>query len=396
LSGEPPEIRATERWFIRRGLPMFVEDYSAGRDVWTRAVPALAVLFVLLLLDAAEFITDALGWALFAVVVVGLLVGYVVWNRRHGRPALARPARVTRPWLVAFVLLPALTQVVGTREVDLEELAGDLLVPLLLLGIVYVVTRYALVALSVWVVRWTFAQLSDLTRLITRVLPLMLLFITFLFINTEVWQVAGTMTAGVLWGSLAVFGVLGTLFIIGRAREEFHRVETSTDRDVVAAALVGTPLEGHSDALEGLEVPVPLLGRQRANLLLVMVTAQAVQVALVGVVVWAFFIIFGAVAISIPVQAAWLGDLVSIEALVPLGDDHAVTRQLVRVATFLGGFAGFYATVYAASDQVYRTHFSERITTDLERALAVRRAYLADRRRHHLVEPPPHGTGAGL
>ena len=42
-----PELRATERWFIRRGLPMFVEDYSAGRDVWTRALPALVVLFVL-------------------------------------------------------------------------------------------------------------------------------------------------------------------------------------------------------------------------------------------------------------------------------------------------------------------------------------------------------------
>ncbi len=75
--------------------------------------------------------------------------------------------------------------------------------------LVYVVTRYALVALVLWVLRWTFAQLSNVTRLITRVLPLMLLFITFLFINTEVWQVAGTMSAQVLWGSLAVFAVIG-------------------------------------------------------------------------------------------------------------------------------------------------------------------------------------------
>ena len=43
----PDPLRATEKWFIRRGLPMFVEDYSAGRDVWTRALPALATLFVL-------------------------------------------------------------------------------------------------------------------------------------------------------------------------------------------------------------------------------------------------------------------------------------------------------------------------------------------------------------
>jgi hypothetical protein len=391
-----PELRATERWFIRRGLPMFVEDYSAGRDVWTRAVPVLAVLFVLLLLDAADLVEDVLGWVLVGAVLAALGGIYVLANRRAGRAPLARPEHVTRWWLIAFVLLPPLLQVAGTRQVPWEDLVGNVVIAVLLLVLVYVVTRYALVALSVWVVRWTFRQLSDLTRLITRVLPLMLLFITFLFINTEVWQVAGTMTAGVLWGSLAVFGVLGTMFIVGRSREEFHRIETSTDRDVVATALVGTPLEGHRDVLEGLEVPVPLRGRQRGNLILVMVTAQAVQVALVGVVVWAFFIIFGAVAISIPVQEAWLGDLSVIEPLVSLGDDHAVTRQLVRVATFLGGFAGFYATVYAASDQVYRAHFSERIITDLERALAVRRAYLADRRRHGLGDPEPDDPAASL
>jgi hypothetical protein len=328
-------------------------------------------------------------------VLVGVVAAYVVSNRRRGRPPFARPDRVTRGWLAAFVLLPALTQVAATREVSVDDLVGDVVVPLLMLGIVYLVTRYALVALSLWVVRWTFRQLSDLTRLITRVLPLMLLFITFLFINTEVWQVAGTMTAGVLWGSLAVFGVLGTLFIVGRAREEFERVESSTDRAVVAAALEGTPLAGHAEALEGLETPVPLRGRQRANLVLVMVMAQAVQVGLVGVVVWAFFIIFGAVAISVPVQEAWIGSLTPIEPFLDLGTDHAVTRQLVRVATFLGGFAAFYATVYAASDQVYRTHFSDRIIRDLERALCVRRAYLADRRRHHLVDLPPDDTVAG-
>ncbi len=108
-----------------------------------------------------------------------------------------------------------------------------------------------------------------------------------------------------------------------------------------------------------------------------MVTAQLVQVTLVGALVWAFFVVFGSVAISLPVQDAWLGGLAPVETLVGLGSDHAVTRQLLRVATFLGGFAGFYATVYAASDNVYREHFVERITSTLERALAVRRAYLA-------------------
>jgi len=229
------------------------------------------------------------------------------------------------------------------------------------------------------------------------VLPLMLLFITFLFINTEVWQVAGTMSAAVLWGSLAVFALVGVLFIVGRSRAEFGEIEVSTDRDHVLGLTRGTPMESVAPDLEGLEVPVAMRRSQRANLVAVMVTAQAVQVALVGVVVWAFFVLFGSVAISIAVQQAWLGDLAPVETVIALGDGHGVTRQLLRVATFLGGFAGFYATVYAANDGVYRENFVARISATVERAVAVRRAYVALRRREGLpVDVPEERHPASL
>ena len=110
--GAPDPLRATERWFIRRGLPMFVEDYSAGRDVWTRALPALAVIFVLLCAgylggggpdsdpESGAGAQDAIGWVLFVVVVVGFLVGYVVWNRRRGARWYSLPDTVSWPWLL--------------------------------------------------------------------------------------------------------------------------------------------------------------------------------------------------------------------------------------------------------------------------------------------------------
>ena len=60
--------------------------------------------------------------------------------------------------------------------------------PLLVLGIVYVITRYALIALTAWALRWTFAQLGDVAQLVTRVLPLMLLVVTFLYLSPGVWQ----------------------------------------------------------------------------------------------------------------------------------------------------------------------------------------------------------------
>ena len=364
---------------------MFVEDYTSGRDVWTRALPALAVVVVISMLATLVVVSGT--WSLVAFVVSAVIgaAAYASWNRRHGRVPWALPTHVTLAWIAGFVLLAPVAALLVTRDLEqfLLAVGGELVV----VGAIYLITRYALLALIAWTIRWTFGQLGDVTRLITRVLPLMLLFITFLFINTEVWQVAGTMQAAVLWGSLAVFGFLGVLFIRGRSREEFDRIELGTDRAGVIRATVGTPMEAHTEELAELERPVPMRARQRGNLLLVMVTAQLVQVALVGAVVWAFFVVFGTVAISVPVQEAWLGSLAPVESVVTIFEGHALTRQLLRVATFLGGFAAFYATVYAASDQVYRAHFVERISTDLARAIAVRRAYLAARRRHGLGDP---------
>jgi hypothetical protein len=384
---EPTEVRTTERWFIRQGLPLFVEEYSAGRDVWTRALPILVPLFVLGLLASVASAREVLGALVVLLAVVAGAVGFALVNRSRGRSAFALPRRVGWAWLVAWVVVSPLLALLVER--DLRSFATTVAFSLLALLAIYVVTRYALVSMVLWAVRWTFRQISNVTRLITRVLPLMLLFITFLFINTEVWQVAGTMEAWVLWGSLAVFGVIGLLFIVGRSREEFDHIEVADDRGYVVELTQGTPMGPVAGSLDGLEQPVPMQRSQRANLIAVMVTAQAVQVALVGVVVWAFFVLFGSLAISVPVQEAWLGSLTRVEVLINLGDDHGVTRQLLRVATFLGGFAGFYATVYAASDNVYRQHFAARISTTLERAVAVRRAYVALRRREGLPVDVP-------
>jgi hypothetical protein len=392
---EPEAVRTTERWFIRQGLPLFVEEYSAGRDVWTRAVPVLSFLFVLNIVASITVARSVLGGVLLALVVVAALAAYGLLNVRAGRPWYALPQQLGFGWLAAFVVVPPLLSVAVDQDVQL--FVGSLLGGVLLLALVYVVTRYALVAQVGWALRWTFRQLSSVTKLITSVLPLMLLFITFLFINPEVRQVAGTMRAAVLWGSLAVFAIVGVLFIIGRSRAEFGGIEVSTDPEHVRGLTAGTPMQEAAAHLEGLEQPVPLRRSQRANLVAVMVTAQSVQVALVGVVVWAFFVLFGSVAISVAVQEAWLAGLAPVEVLVELGPGHGITRQLLRVSTFLGGFAGFYATVYAASDGVYRENFVARISATVERAVAVRRAYVALRRREGLpVDVPPERHPASL
>lgn len=372
------QLRATERWFYRRGLPFFVEDYRASTDVWTRAAPFLAATFVLQIVVAAANLEEP-WWSLAGLAVsLILLTVYGVRNVRAGRSWRALPARVTWPVLAAYVAVPVLVALASNSSTQTQLVV--LAVSLGLLGAAWVVTRYAIVPLVVWAVRYTVRGVYDLYRLATRALPLMLLFITFLFINTEVWQVAGTMSPPTLWAVIAVFAGLGIAFVVGRVPAEVRLIESSAGQDDVIAACQGTPMADAAQGLTGLGEPVPLSRRQRRNIGLVMTVAQLVQVSLFALVVWAFFVAFGAIAISIAVQQSWLGGLADVVTYLPLGSGHGITQSLLRVSVFLGAFAGFYVTIYTATDGAYREQFYDRIRRDLEQSLYVRRAYVAARR----------------
>jgi hypothetical protein len=402
-----PALRATEQWLTARGLPMLVEGQPTGAAVWTRALPALLISFVLLLVAAVQGVDLQLSASrddapvvldleapgpqalLGTVVVLALLVVALAVTHRlgHRHDALTAPRTVVWWVLPVYLLVPtAASLLLGD---DWAEALVVLAAAAALLVVIFLVTRYALLALLCWGVRWTFGQLGDVYRLATRALPLMLLFITFLFVNTEAWQVAGTMNTGVLWAALAVFAGLGVLFLAGRVRDEVDGLDLTVDRPAVLAAVRDTPLADVAAELPDLDRPVPLGRAQRTNVGLVLVSAQLVQAALIAAVVWAFFVAFGALAISVQVQQAWLGGLGGVDVVVPLGERHAVTRPLLRVCTFIGGFAGFYAMVYAASDQLYRAHFFDGIAGQIANALAVRRVYLAVRRAAGLPAPGP-------
>ena len=62
-----------------------------------------------------------------------------------------------------------------------------------------------------WAWQRTLAQSPLLFNVIVRALPLLLLFTTFLFINAEVWQVAGTLTGVVYVATLGIFFALGAV-----------------------------------------------------------------------------------------------------------------------------------------------------------------------------------------
>ena len=135
--------------------------------------------------------------------------------------------------------------------------------------------------------------------MVTRALPLLLLFITFLFINTEVWQVAPTRwTAGVLWLAVLFFARSAVVFLLVRLPEEMDRVDDDVDPGRLRRAHRGAPR--WSTAGRGLRGPRRRPARRRRGHRPAAVEPgpgaaglQSVQVLLLSLSVLVFLLVFG-------------------------------------------------------------------------------------------------------
>ena len=77
-------LEATERWFVHRGIPHFIEDYSASRDIFTRAAPPLTFIFLIEVLAAVNFHA---WWANTLAIIGAFVLVLGVWgfvNRWRG------------------------------------------------------------------------------------------------------------------------------------------------------------------------------------------------------------------------------------------------------------------------------------------------------------------------
>ncbi len=364
MNGETDERQAvveeTERWFLDRGLPHFIHHYRAREDILTRAAPVLGFVWLVSLVFA--FGDRFEGWAQAGVIgatSVGLAAIWVLINVARKRRPFAYPTRVTVLELVIGLAIPPAVSLVGghTIRTALILLGSELV----LLGLVYAGASYGIVPIIAWVGGQVTRQLGDVTRVLTRALPMLLLFTTFLFVNTEVWQVAHFLRKGTLIGVLALFAVVTVVFVVVWLSEELDHIGKELDHDAMVDLCKNTPVRGH--LTEGAAVIEPLSKRQRLNMVLVLVVSQLIQSVLVAAAVFGFFVVFGLLAIGQPVREAWLGE-----------DDPAA---LFKVAGLLATFSALYFAVYAVTDSTYRDQFYSPIRRQLDKALAVRAAYLS-------------------
>jgi hypothetical protein len=118
----------------------------------------------------------------------------------------------------------------------------------------------------------------------------------------------------------------------------------------------------------------PLSGREERNLLLVLATRQLVQAAVVGLALFAFFIVLGLLVVEPETAEQWIGGPPVYSVLVP-----AMPVAMLRNATLFAAFGSMYFAVTSMSDADHRQQFFAPIIDEIERTLAVRSVYLAAR-----------------
>lgn len=369
-------IDAFERAFRRAGLPNLIADYSAREDVFNRAIPFLALVFVGemttgLDVGAAAW-TNALFFAGGAAVLLGL---FGILNVVRRRPFVSLPRRVGVPELVAFVVLPAIPPAAFNDQWRFA--LGTAAANLALLALVYVVVGFGLIAIVRWAGWRLFAQLRAALPLLVRAVPLLLFFSLVSFFTTEIWQVFTAPVPARYWTAIGLFVVLGSGFLIFQIPESVRTVE----REVEVGA-------------------VPLRRRERANIAAVVFLSQGLQVLFVSAAVWLFFVVLGALLVTVDVRTAWLGAPGSTAFTVPfLGGGVEVTEPLLRVATGVAAFAGLYYAVAMLVDAAFRDRFVDQITEQLRDTFVARGAYLRllreSGRRVAGVPGPAARTGGG-
>ena len=385
---------AVERWFIRRGVPHVIHEYRAATDVFTRAAPFLALVFLIEIF--ASFGDRFDGWAQFWVFWAGAAIALgavAAVNRLRGRRLFQLPDRVGAIELAVFVMIPPVLPALFSDD-RLSDTAGLAVVNIALLIGAYVVVSFGLLPMLVWAGAYSANQIALIGRLVGRILPLLLLFSAFLFLNAEVWQVAQDFTWPYYAIVLGVLGLVALGAVAVRVPSELVGLARFDTWDQVCHLINGcdSPLAPAVPPADFSVSAVPRLDRMdRVNLGLLMFVAQAVRVVLVGAVIGCFYVAFGLLTVREATIASWAAS----DALDPLarfglfGSELVLTWELLAVSGFIATLSALQFAVSTITDKAYREHFYDDMAHEAREVLATRALYLAELSRNEAKRNPP-------
>lgn len=346
-------FRRYEQRFRRAGLPLFIAQRSAATDVFNRAAPLLALVFLGETLGAMNL--DWSPWANIAALAASLavlLAAIAMTNKARGHPAVAIPQDVGRVELALFVIVPALLPLIfnGQWRSAIVTAAANLMLLLLVYGVV----GYGLTSIVRWTVGRMLGQLRASLELFARAIPLLMLFSVVLFLTVEMWEVFSDLPTASFVGMALLFVFLGASFLVARIPREVKAIEREA----------------------GAEAP-PLDSSERANVGLVMFVSQGLQVLSVSVAVGAFFAAVGVLVIDTEQTQAWIGGPPDVLVEFTLFDHTAIlTAELVRVAVAIAAFTGLYFAISMLTDDIYRREFLEELTSEMRESFRDRADYL--------------------
>ncbi|MDQ3871056.1 MAG: hypothetical protein M3301_05505, partial [Chloroflexota bacterium] len=301
--------RAIERWFVRRGVPQFVEGYATEQSMDARATPAILgwlLLGSIWTVGTRADVPNAANVAAVAATILVIGMGLPVANRLRGRRALQRPAKYDLGDIAVFAGLPGIAALLvrGSAEAGLSAA----LTSATGIALIYVVVGFGLVSIAAWAVGWLLAQFLQIFGLVARTLPLLLILVAFLLFASELWQAARTIGTLDRVGVAVLLAAATVAFLATMVRSELQPLETATASSVDPSDVQETPAARLAAALRGRELHVPPLTRlQRLNVTLLVLLTQLLQSLFVGFVVFVFLVAFGLLALPVSVQEAWIG-----------------------------------------------------------------------------------------
>jgi Fe2+ transport system protein B len=202
---------------------------------------------------------------------------------------------------------------------------------------------------------------------------------------------------------VGLFAVFTVIFLFYRLPDEVRRVAAHDDRTTIVEACRMTPMETVVDRVMLHEGALPLTRAQRVNVLLVLFIGQILQVLLLGVLVFVFFLGFGKAALSSELINGWTGkpDGTNPQATVfgyKLQDylHISVDERLWQVSLFLAAVSAFFFAISSLTDEAYKAQFYDRMNRELETAIQVRRVYLALYEGRHAVEAELSSSGVHM
>ena len=372
-----------ERWFVRRGLPHLIDDYTATDDIFTRMAPFLAgVVFLEFFLAFGDRWT---GWSqavAFLGGIAALVGGVVLVNRIRGRRSFQLPDDIGVWELALYVVLPIVPTVIGSQGSAGENAVSVVAFNLVLLAVGYVVTSWALIPMMRWSFGQVRRQVTDIANLAMKSLPTLLIFSAFIFINAEMWQVSNDFTLPLFGMVMLLLAGIGAIFVFVSVRRLTVDLARFSAWGDVRPRCANTPVEEivPADDEPAPDTP-PLVRRAEWNVNLLLFVAQGIQVLLVSLVITAFYVVFGLLTVREETLLQWttVGELTyerdwAVDIAI-FGTDLIFTRQLLLVALFIGMFSGLNFAVQVITDDTYREEFIADMTAEVRDALAVRAVY---------------------